>query len=124
MLISFYLMPQFLFNVAIKAERHERKSTKEESLLSKNITYLMLGSLIFPMVASSFYSMIHFDYNKPNPYEEAPKYPAKPPSNQQLKLFNNRIDNAYNEFFALSIANSSGLVTRFTLQFGLVMILY
>jgi hypothetical protein len=70
-------MPKVLFNVALQAERHERKSHKEESFMSKNIIYMILTVLVAPVIATGTYSYFHYQYERGYQLYGASKYPKK-----------------------------------------------
>lgn len=79
-LISVFVMPKFLFKVALKAEGHERKSHKEESYVLKNMFYMVCNTLLAPISACCFFAAVHYNYDKANPAEGANKYPDKVPA--------------------------------------------
>ena len=41
----------------LPAERHEQKSSKEDSLMSKNIIYMIMGTIVFPFISSAIFAM-------------------------------------------------------------------
>lgn len=56
-LFSFIAFPKLLFTYVLPAERHEQKSSKEDSLMSKNIIYMIMGTIVFPFISSAIFAM-------------------------------------------------------------------
>jgi hypothetical protein len=51
-LFNFYFLPAFIFKI-VQVERYERISTKESNLTFMNITFMLLNTLVFPVIASA-----------------------------------------------------------------------
>jgi hypothetical protein len=54
---TFYALPSFVFTV-VKAEKHERISTREDTLTFMTVAMMLLNILILPFGASSLLSVL------------------------------------------------------------------
>jgi hypothetical protein len=121
--LSFNLLQRYILSVVLPSNRYEKKSKKEENLMTKTANYMILGTLVLPLIACGSISMSYIDFMRENPYQGSPKTPVKQPSqHKQAVVLNARVDNLYNEFLSVAISYSQEYFTRYALQFGLVIL--
>mmetsp|Transcript_35630 Transcript_35630/g.34661 ORF Transcript_35630/g.34661 Transcript_35630/m.34661 type:complete len:94 (+) Transcript_35630:1021-1302(+) len=68
-LFNYYIIPYVVFMI-VQYEKHELKSEKEDSFLTKNVFYMIVNSLILPFLA-----FILITYLKDYPDFEMPPFP-------------------------------------------------
>ena len=68
-LFNYYIIPYVVF-VIVQYEKHELKSEKEDSFLSKNLFYMIVNSLILP-----FFAFVLITYLKEYPDFDMPPFP-------------------------------------------------
>jgi len=117
--LAFYLIPKFLFNHTLRSESHELRSEKEKSFMRKAVTYMILTSLIIPVVICMTIAWDHLvSFENDRISEETTRIremgPVKKPS--VVGLYAGTVDNAWNEFVAVILSKSHEYFIRIGLQ--------
>jgi hypothetical protein len=73
-LFAFYIIPWTIYKV-VNIERHERKSEKEESFMTKNTLMMTLNCLIIPLIMCAILSSL---YPKVSLEVKIPPIPKQP----------------------------------------------
>lgn len=73
-LFTFYTIPWLIFKV-VQFERHERKSEKEESFMSKNSMLMTLNCLVVPFIICAIFSSMAPSIVVEDKYPSTPKQP-------------------------------------------------
>lgn len=125
-----YVVPYIIYKI-VQWEKSERKSLKEENFMSKNITLLILNTLILPLIVTGIITSLETNYLSTQMKPNSPKFPdslitnttmtvrnptpTNTSTNEGISLYTTKLDNDMNEFLARLISNSEEFFLRYLL---------